>query len=631
MADKMSPRVIGTPKRSIGSVRKAEVTPTKLGTSPFKSFITSASPVGDDIVTENDYIDGVTLQDSSEDAFVEQEDVDKIDDLGTLSCPICEENMVSLRQLNRHLDDVHSGTLNPTSASGTAATAPTLGLSASSTPSPSPMKSSGSIDTDLRSIWLKKTNDVMLPIKKFAKLDIFDDSSRTSSTSSLGVLAGGTASPSGVNSRAEITVTKKHWQRPTGNDYCSVPNCPKRHNLNNCRKCGKLFCPAHFGYEVKLNSHANYEIFGKWSLCCEQCFTNKPGYNDFGSYRDLTQQFKSKRQAKLDKNQLYLNKLERRIIKLVNSLVKLYSNFSELNSNFFKLRLVLKQKEIERSIVNWEDESLVSHCYVCASSFSFTLRKHHCRICGRVCCASEETGCSKEIPIEYLASLVDISIRNEELKRQVGVRICVHCKDLLFIRKNFYRDTHAALGVLLKSFEMQQNIKKSILFNLPRFEALLVNIKNDKTNHENIHEISKLRKKLTNSFELFDRLTKEIISLGGLSSDETRIQNSIKLESVQFIQKNMVPLKKLPEILSSSSAAETVPQPVKLSRDEILRIKENRTNLMVLQEQSFLIQQMVKTAKANRKFDEVLTLENNLRDIQEQVRQVQAELGENGF
>ena len=57
-----------------------------------------------------------------------------------------------------------------------------------------------------------------------------------------------------------------------------------------------------------------------------------------------------------------------------------------------------QRKQLEQSIVTWEDDASVLHCPFCQQEFStYTFRRHHCRLCGRVVCGDPITNCSQEI------------------------------------------------------------------------------------------------------------------------------------------------------------------------------------------------------------------------------------------
>ncbi|WVN89306.1 uncharacterized protein L203_104528 [Cryptococcus depauperatus CBS 7841] len=50
-----------------------------------------------------------------------------------------------------------------------------------------------------------------------------------------------------------------------------------------------------------------------------------------------------------------------------------------------------RKRAAEQAIVKWEDDSTVRRCRICASSFSLSNRKHHCRLCGRIVCSLPPT------------------------------------------------------------------------------------------------------------------------------------------------------------------------------------------------------------------------------------------------
>ncbi|ODQ59372.1 hypothetical protein WICANDRAFT_56036 [Wickerhamomyces anomalus NRRL Y-366-8] len=534
------------------------ITPVK---APAPVFINGGANTPDILLSEADVIDGV----SSPDPFIErnltspQPDAKSSDEnLDEITCPICDEKMISLLQLNRHLDDEH----------------------------------------------------------KFQ--DAFE-----SSSSSLN-----TVTP-------EITVTRKHWQKPSGYDRCFVKGCKKHLNIKNglvnCRKCGKLFCHDHSDFRVKLDNNADYYAEGVWCKCCEDCFKYKPGYNDYGLVNNLTEQFKQKRQSRIDEKQLYANKLEKRIINLTKTLSQIDKEFgsTDFNSNFLNYRIINKKREAEQQLVQWEDEKLVLNCFLCLRNFSFTLRKHHCRLCGRVVCGSETTGCSKEIPVNILTELLqDLPKTNDDSL----LRLCRNCKNVLFLKRNFQKDLRKPFSKLLAKFEIQQNVKKSITTLMPRFQDMLIKLQDDKAVRSKsiIADASKLRKRLMDTFAMFDKLTKEIVTLECSTESESRIQLAIQTESASFIQKNMLPLKSLPKILKQQELKQKEQHKV-LSREEVQGIKQNREELMVLNEQKFLVEDMIANCKAQRKFDELPPLNENLDELNKNIDRLQAALGNEGF
>ena len=203
-------------------------------------------------------------------------------------------------------------------------------------------------------------------------------------------------------------ITRAHWQRPSGRDVCSDPMCGRTlggaAGLVNCRHCGKLFCEGHTLYQMKLSRAANHEpVRGLWYRVCETCYKTRAGYNDHtGSERNHFDYFKATRRKNVDKQYLETSRLETRLTRLTQLLAdppphhsRPWSIWSSISGDKEHIRA------LEQSIVQWEDDVSVAECPFCQQPFSqYTLRRHHCRICGRVVCGDPATGCSNEIGLD---------------------------------------------------------------------------------------------------------------------------------------------------------------------------------------------------------------------------------------
>ena len=121
----------------------------------------------------------------------------------------------------------------------------------------------------------------------------------------------------------------------------------------------------------------------------------------------------------------------------------------------------------------------------------------------------------------------------------------------------------------------------------------------------------------------------------------------------------MLPLKSLPQVLKHATAHGQGPQRVvspngrpngalasvkfndieaasqasSSSAVSALEAEEKvlRENLIVLEEQSFLIKEQIADASKRRKFDEVSSLSQNLEDLGKEIDQVQGQLGQLDF
>lgn len=204
-------------------------------------------------------------------------------------------------------------------------------------------------------------------------------------------------------------ITRKHWQRATGSDYCTDPTCGKGlgpiNGSINCRKCGRLFCEVHTMYQMRLSRSASHDpTRGYWYRVCETCYKSRDGYNDHnGLLQDRTSAFVETRRKKVERQNLEIARLEKRLTKLTQLLVsppeEVIVNSGGLSTTVGSLTgQKTQRKAIEQSVVTWEDDASVPKCPFCQQEFgSWTFRRHHCRICGRVVCADPNTACSTEI------------------------------------------------------------------------------------------------------------------------------------------------------------------------------------------------------------------------------------------
>lgn len=246
--------------------------------------------------------------------------------------------------------------------------------------------------------------------QKFKGLDVFDSDDRPQSPQ----LQAGAVAPEPSQLDPEEVVTRAHWQRQGLNDACSEPACGKKlssANGNvNCRKCGKLFCDEHTMYKMKLSRSAQHEpVRGLWCRVCETCYKSREGYNDRNGYeRDHTTEFEHFRRKTVDKTLLEVARLEKRLTKLTQLLASPPpENISPGGGLLWSLTgAKAHRKQTEQSIVDWEDDASVQRCPFCQQEFStYTFRRHHCRLCGRVVCGDPLTDCSQEVGLTVSARM----------------------------------------------------------------------------------------------------------------------------------------------------------------------------------------------------------------------------------
>ncbi|PYH97383.1 FYVE-domain-containing protein [Aspergillus ellipticus CBS 707.79] len=572
-----------------------------------------------------------------------------------LACPICSEEMVTLLQLNRHLDDLHQNLEDDRQ--------------------------------DEVKDWFKTQMDkakrfqpLAVLNQKLKGLDVFE------SNENLQPFAG-PSRPSGPvlmqppeQPRApdpDDIIRKDHWQPRTLYDACLEPSCGKRLNATNgcvnCRKCGKLFCEDHTMYQMKLSRSARHEpVRGLWCRVCETCYKSREGYNDHnGLARDRMAEFKSVRKQTVDKALLEVSRLEKRLTRLTQLLASL--PVEQIQSNANKLWSISWQgdqrKALEQTVVSWQDDASVSRCPFCQQDFtSYSFRRHHCRTCGQVVCGDPATACSTEVPLSispFTKTSAEKSVRAGVIN--IDVRLCKDCRSTLFNRRDFEADVMRKPPAM-RAYENLTQFERGIRLLLPKFQRILGALQDPRRppSSAQIAEASKVRKRLTDSFAQYDVAARRIRDIQTDSLYQQRLQKAIYQQASNFLHLHMLPLKSLPKVLKhassngkhpSTTSSPDSPSPSNgstggprqgsalasikygsiaasasnssLASDASSAIsaleaeeKSLRDRLIVLEEQKFFVSEMIADANRRRKFDEVSSLAMNIEDLTREIDRV---------
>lgn len=227
--------------------------------------------------------------------------------------------------------------------------------------------------------------------------------------------------------------------------------------------------------------------------------------------------------------------------------------------------------------------------------------------------------------------------------------MCRDCKTTVFSKKDFAAEAlHKPPDQ--RSYENLLQFEKGIRLLLPNFQRLLMALQDpDKPpTHQQITEASKVRKRLIDSFGKYDLAAKRIRDLPTQSATQAKLQKAIYQQSANFLNIHMLPLKSLPKILKHASPHGALPSNGRSALSNIkyndidsasqissssavsameVEEKELRERIMVLEEQKFMVSEMIAEAKKGRKFDEVRALGDSLNGLGREIDSVNTMLG----
>jgi rabenosyn-5 len=231
----------------------------------------------------------------------------------------------------------------------------------------------------------------------------------------------------------------------------------------------------------------------------------------------------------------------------------------------------------------------------------------------------------------------------------IDVRMCKDCKHTLFARGDFVREM-ADKPKDQRSYENLAQFERGIRLLLPRFQKLLQALQDpDKPpTPQQLSDATKVRKRLMDAFAQFDVAAKRIRDLPTDSPTQRKLQTAVYHQAYSFLSLHMLPLRALPRILKHAvpqgrpnaggalasiklndrSTGSVVSSEVSAMETEE---KELRERLIILEEQKFMVSEMVANATKHRRFDEVTSLAQNLEDLNMEIDQANGQLSQLDF
>jgi rabenosyn-5 len=230
----------------------------------------------------------------------------------------------------------------------------------------------------------------------------------------------------------------------------------------------------------------------------------------------------------------------------------------------------------------------------------------------------------------------------------VDIRMCKDCKHTLFARGDFAREL-ANKPKDQRAYENLAQFERGIRLLLPRFQKLLQALQDpDKPpTSQQLTDATKVRKRLMDAFSQFDTAAKRIRDLPTDSPTQQKLQKAVYQQAYSFLSLHMLPLRSLPKILKHAapsgrsgtgalasikyndrSTGSVVSSEVSAMETEE---KELRERLIILEEQKFMVSEMIANATKARRFDEVTSLAQNLEDLNVEIGTVNGQLGQLDF
>jgi rabenosyn-5 len=374
---------------------------------------------------------------------------------------------------------------------------------------------------------------------------------------------------------------------------------------------------------LKLDEQ-DLELF-KNEITLEKYYLEISEPQDPGQTRSHTDYFKAVRRERLDHRTTETNKL---IIRL-DRLLRFYGS---------------DRRQQEQELVAWLDGSTVTRCPSCASSFNITRRQHHCRLCGSIMCNSCSYFLAYEAAQTIVAPVHNVDVNNREQvpgKESDSLRICNHCLDMLESRRRVQME-QMRQPIICQLYNHLQNLKSQTQSSVDLYLKMYNSLTSGETTFH-LQDTQALRSGIAKKAELIDTLSKKIASLP-VEDDTPKVatlQNSIRRATSHYIKEYLLTLpappsmQELEQIKKQRSMRNTEEESRVAVRPHIKKVivttgwSPSTVNNDSSEAEDPLIEQMnivrnyIEQARKAQRFEEVESLQENLKMLKETYRQQQ--------
>lgn len=324
---------------------------------------------------------------------------------------------------------------------------------------------------------------------------------------------------------------------------------------------------------------------------------------------DRTKQYVRLRQRHNEKAEILRSKLENRLATLLAGIEKLTSN----ETDFWGWSQVDKIRTFEQQTVHWEeDEHVFERCRFCGQKFSLVNRRHHCRVCGLITCGDLDRQCSFEVPVNMLA----IKLGLAGITSKYPLRMCTECRRTLFSLKNYLDECSKPNPPLLQLHAQLKRYQREIDSLMPKFTKELSEL--NSSDAKKIQTLKTTRHMLLKTFSKYERTVRRARELQMDTLSETAIQQQCLAEASFFMEHAMAPIRSM-QLPASMQYNETRVK----NKAETTKLQNQ---LVVLQEQQFLLEKQLDEAKSRRHLDVFVPLNDSLTELKLEIEHLMLEI-----